>query len=352
MNKLFLLAGVMLWQGLQAYILDGTVTPTVIRHKYTFVNGDQVTGDVSFEQGFTVPAGAFISFNSRGTVNGPIELNETGIIFYLGQLNLGPRATGFPQGGILAGNPNGNFTTPNLFHDINLSSDISIGGPLQFLNTASPAFNLAGNTLTLVNDGSSRGSIMCKYVADTGFDGYFTSNLIFKGGTIVGLDDFVTGYGPRIRISGLDSDRAGVSMENMTVVLRPDSIMTVTGYSLTVSGGGGCMFRTPATATVDVTTETFAIQSDTSLFLETGITLSSALITWLDTNGSIINLNNATIKTDVLNQIGGGGALHVHGLSRAIRQGSDGQWVFANSESLDIAGGSKLVCENGVRLRT
>ena len=350
MKKLRLLLVLMFWLPLPAYILDGTITPTVIRHKYNFVNGDQVTGDVSFEQGFVVPAGAFICFNSRGIINGPIELNETGVLFYLSPLNLGPRGTGFPQGGILVGNVMSGAIIS--MQDINLSSDISIGGPLQFLNTHSPLFNLAGNTLTLVNDGSSRGSVMCQYVPDTGLEGYFTSNLTFQGGTIVGLDDFTTGYGPRIRISGLDSERAGVSMKNMTVVLAPDSTMTVTGYKLTLSGGGRCTFRTPAAATVDVTADTFTIQSDTSLFLEPGITLSSSLIIWLDTNGSIINLNNATIKTDVLNQIGSGGALLVHGQSRAVRQGDNGQWVFANSESLDIAGGSKLVCENGVRLTT
>jgi hypothetical protein len=69
--------------------LDGRITPIVVDQAYTFSDGNFARGFVSFQQGFTVPAGARVRMGVTEVINGPLYLNNTGKLILESPLILG-----------------------------------------------------------------------------------------------------------------------------------------------------------------------------------------------------------------------------------------------------------------------
>jgi hypothetical protein len=338
-------AVILLGQTSKGYILDGTITPTTIYNTYIFSDGDSAVGDVYFKKGFTVPADATVTFNINTPIDGAINLNGTGQIVTSQVLRLGHGATGFPHGGIIKATSLG--TTQTL---LEVHNDISIGGQLVILDKRYPAINMKGNTLTLLEDGPSRGSFLIKNTTWTG-EGY--GDLRFVNGVVLGLEDFKDGGGARIRVSAVFEP--SIWMQGATFVLAPESTMTCTSYNLAMPTFFNHI-KTPSRATVNALSGV-NIYSEASLFLWPGITLretDSATWPWglaWDDFGTFFGLDNATVEMQSF-RAGGNGSLLVKGKSYMRGIGvTPSASLFARDitvpgTNIDIAGGATLICDN------
>lgn len=324
-----LILSLIVQNNLAGYVLDGSVTPTVIYNTYNFSDGDIALGQVYFKNGFNVPAGATVSLQVSVPIDGAIDLNGTGRInVYTSPFLLGPRCTGFPNGGIFYG----------LFDQkIQLANDISIGGQLVIQDTEGFAFLLQGNTLTLADNGSSRGSFLLIRSDNMGVP---YGNLQFIGGSLIGMQDFKTGYGPRIRSAGYPSGIA-YWLQDTTILLAPDSTMTLTNCVL-ASPRGINYLKTPSKAKVNAFSN-IILYTEGSMFLGPGVTMVTPYCGWYNVNNTIIGLDNATMQINSLASTGGG-AMVVKGKSYLCENGLNST-VNLNATQLDIAGGATLVCD-------
>jgi hypothetical protein len=295
---------------------------------------------VYFKKGFTVPAGATINLNINTNIDGPINLNGTGKIVTAKGLFLGLGAEGFPSGGILKSTDfvgSGNIL-------MTLFNDISIGGQLTVLDTPQAFFYLQGNSITFLDEGASRGSIVIKDT--TGYTGGGYGNIQFYQGTVFGLEDHKDGSGPRIRVAALFEP--AVWMLDTTFVLAPESTMTCTSYRLDMPIYLNHI-KTPSRATVNALSG-LQIYSEGSLFLGPGITLRetdsaawSYGLAWADT-GTFLGIDNATLEMNNLHA-GGSGTLVVKGRS-CLRGLGVNAVASLGTTNIDIAGGASLVCDN------
>ena len=163
----------------QATLLDGSVMPQIFTTPYVFSDGDIAIGNIYFKQGFSVPAGATVTIAVTQPIDGAINLNGTGTLnmAYGYDLLLGPKCTGFTNGGILAGATNWN-------PGVQLGGDITIQGQVKF--TAAYRFYLNKHTLSF-GDGASPGY----FVDNTSTAGsfYYTFAITFSNGTINNMQD-------------------------------------------------------------------------------------------------------------------------------------------------------------------
>ncbi|NDD53635.1 hypothetical protein EBZ39_07115 [bacterium] len=200
-------------------VLDGRATVITVENTYTFSDGEYALGFVHFKNGFTVPAGqkAYVGVIPR--VNGPIDLNQTGVLYLSAPLRLGPAATGFTNGGAICTN-DGNQGV------ITMESNTDLTKQLVFKN--SMVLDLGSYALTLRGDGASRGSLM--------IDNTVSQTVMLRNGWLRGVQDFTTGFGPRLRATTPTAGRHGFHFKDLDVRFTLEGTMTGTGYDLMFSG--------------------------------------------------------------------------------------------------------------------
>ncbi len=145
------------YYGAHAVSLDGTVNLKYETANYTFANGDYARGFVRLNNGFTVPAGASVSFNVLAPIAGPINLNDTGLITLEGDMTVTTNA--LVSGGIINGQGNtiflsGDLTIPDgKVLEFSSSTVIDGQGHMLMLGTGAQLYvnGPAGTTLTLRN---------------------------------------------------------------------------------------------------------------------------------------------------------------------------------------------------------
>jgi hypothetical protein len=205
-------------QPLQA-LLDGTASSVYCGSTYVFSHGESAVGKVFLTQGFTVTAGATIYLGINQPVSGPINLNKTGRIVLTDTLILGLNSTGFVNGGIL--------TTPDGSQGIvsfNSHTDIT----QQIVLQSSMRFDLNGYSLRLRSDGSNRGAFM--------IDNSLSQTLMLRNGYLRGVEDFATGFAPRLRANTPIGGRHGYYLKDIKAQFLRDGTMTGTGYDLIFKG--------------------------------------------------------------------------------------------------------------------
>jgi len=199
--------------------LDGRVTSVYCGSNYVFSHGESALGKVFFTQGFTVTAGATIYLGINQPVSGPINLNQTGRIIFTDSLVLGLNATGFINGGVLA-------TVDGTQGIVSFNSHTDITQQLTLQN--SMRFDLNGYSLRLRSDGGNRGSLM--------LDNTVSQTLVLRNGYLRGVEDFVTGFAPRLRANQPVGGRHGYCFKDIGAQFLTDGVMTGTTYDLIFRG--------------------------------------------------------------------------------------------------------------------
>jgi len=320
---------------LQAAVLDGTVTPTIINVNYHFSDGDAARGAVYFRKGFTLSAGATVTLDRiMWPIDGPINLNGTGQISLAEGtvLRLGPNFEGFTNGGIITA-PSTNYTK------IFLDTDTTVSGQLELRNQTD--IHLNGHTLTFADAATARGSVLANYST-------FFAPVKFIRGTIVNAHDFTTGYGPRFR--GVSANNTYV-FEASDLVLGSDRTMTLTTATLTF-GAGQSHVRTQSRATLHVQSY-LLLDSASTTFLEPGLVLfldniNSGYVGFERRNNATIGLNNALLKTT--GKIAGAGyanAWQLRGNStlQATASFPDPHYSIDSTEVFNIAPGARVTLD-------
>lgn len=184
---------------LNAVSLDGTVAVQYQAANYVFANGDFARGFVRLNGGFTVPAAATVSLNLVVPTAGPINLNDTGVVFLEGDLPLQSDVT-LSAGGIIDGQGysvlmNGNLRVPS-------------GKTLEF--TSDTIIDGQGNSLILQN-GTPGGQLFINGAPGT--------RLTLRNMTVRGLKFYADGT-PAIRF-GTNPDQS-LTLENVNFILSDD----------------------------------------------------------------------------------------------------------------------------------
>lgn len=200
-------------------VLDGRATVITQETTYTFTHGEYALGFVAFNKGFNVPAGATIYLGTLLPVNGPINLNKTGRICLSAPLRFGAASTGFVDGGIIA-------TQDGAQGVISFGSNTDLTEQLVLENSMRIDLNL--KRLTLRSDGSNRGALMIDHTE--------SQTVTLRNGTLAGVEDFATGFGPRLRGSSVAVGRHGYCLSNIETQFTADATMTVTGCDLVFQG--------------------------------------------------------------------------------------------------------------------
>jgi len=306
MQRALALAIMLCMPDARAFVLDGTTTPTIINHYYQFSDGDSALGLVYFRKGFNVPAGGTVALDVYAPVDGPVNLNGTGTLHLTSAnaLVLGLNSQGFPTGGIIT-NDTAQAST------IILENDVPLGGQLTFSNCAA-TIKLQQNTLALLDEPGARGSFLLTSLGVP---------LRLLNGVVQGVQDFSTGYAPRIRARGNDFGAPQVWLEDTTCLLEPETTMTATGYAL-YAASGHSFFKTVGKALVDVRGGC-SIVREAGLHLGSGITMAHF--------GGFDTTHNNTLELE-------NASLSITGTGLQVFHGS-GSCVFLVKGSSSIVGG-------------
>jgi len=123
---------------IHAASIDGTTNPVWRTTHWTASNGNKATGFVKFLKGFDIPAGTSVTLETSESVDGTIDLNDSGKLILQRHLTLAPDAR-LTRGGIIDGRA----------HDIILEGNITIPTGKNLHITSTTAIDGNGNTLYL-----------------------------------------------------------------------------------------------------------------------------------------------------------------------------------------------------------
>lgn len=259
--------------------LDGRSSIKYLSTEYTFTDGECALGYVYFSKGFSVPAGQQAYLDIIPPVGGAINLNGTGTLVLHSPLRLDSSSTGFVSGGNVK-------TSDGSEGLIVFNNNTVLPEPLTFEN--SMLLDFEGNQFTFSSTGTDRGCLM--------IDNVVSQTVTLRNGKIIGVEDFATGFGPKLRGSAITSGRHGYACSNTDLYLTTEGTMTMTGVDLVCAAGFNNMYC-PYSGQV-MLHDGLYINDSAALHVNEGLTL--ALNTNLTSSyfsighGSSLLLNNAT----------------------------------------------------------
>ncbi len=225
-------------------ILDGRTSPIFVSTTYTFTDYEWAYGDVFFKEGFNVPSGKRAILDITQPVTGRVDLRGTGILLLRGPLVFGNINLGnenedvFFSGGTISAATN--YTKPL---SLAFNCNLTLTNQLQVTTDAVLDFN--GHTFNF-SGGSVQGMLKIN-------DATTARTCKVRNATIVGLEDNLSTFGPRLRVAPFSSEAMGgpsagtyhtYDFENSllyfsaanAITFDVSNTITVTGYKLQLSG--------------------------------------------------------------------------------------------------------------------